>query len=70
MLEFSDPMILVPVKNLQNSKQRLSSLLTAEERRALAEAMLRDVMTTLGSWVDRPPVALVTNDPLARQFAE
>jgi 2-phospho-L-lactate guanylyltransferase len=63
-------MILVPVKNLQNSKQRLSSLLTAEERRALAEAMLRDVMTTLGSWVNRPPVALVTNDPLARQFAE
>jgi 2-phospho-L-lactate guanylyltransferase len=32
--------------------------------------MLRAVMSTLGSWEDRPPVAVVTNDPLARQLAD
>ncbi|HZU44609.1 MAG TPA: 2-phospho-L-lactate guanylyltransferase [Terriglobales bacterium] len=63
-------MILVPIKNLQNAKQRLSPLLTVEERRALAQAMLEDVLHTLGRWQDRPPVALVTNDPLARELGE
>src|SRR5579864_4237417 len=63
-------MILVPIKNLQNAKQRLSPLLTVEERRALAQAMLEDVLHTLGGWQDRPPVALVTNDPLARDLGE
>jgi 2-phospho-L-lactate/phosphoenolpyruvate guanylyltransferase len=63
-------MILVPVKNLQNAKQRLSSVLNVEERRALAEAMLRDVLHTLASWEERPAVAVVTNDPVARELAE
>lgn len=63
-------MILVPIKNLQNAKQRLSPVLNAEERRALAAAMVQDVLHTLGTWQDRPPVALVTNDPLARELAE
>lgn len=65
-------MILVPVKNLSNAKQRLSSVLSAEERTALARAMLEDVLTTLGEWKGRPPVAVVTSDPfaliLARSF--
>ncbi len=63
-------MILVPVKNLQNAKQRLSPLLNSEERRMLAAAMLQDVLCTIRAWSDRPPVALVTNDPLARELAE
>ena len=63
-------MILVPVKDLQNAKRRLSGLLSAEERRSLAEAMLRDVLGTLANWEECPPVAIVTSDPLARDLAE
>ena len=63
-------MILVPVKNLQNAKQRLSPLLSGDERRALAEAMLRDVLATLAGWQECPPVAVVSGDPLARKLAE
>lgn len=62
-------MILVPVKNLENAKQRLSSVLGAAERAALARAMLEDVLTTLGEWHERPPVAVVTRDPFALALA-
>jgi 2-phospho-L-lactate/phosphoenolpyruvate guanylyltransferase len=62
-------MILVPVKNLANAKQRLASLLAPAERLALAEAMLRDVCQALGEWRGHPPVALVTGDPIARDLA-
>ena len=37
----------VPVKDLANAKQRLVSALGPDERRALAEAMLEDVLTAL-----------------------
>jgi 2-phospho-L-lactate/phosphoenolpyruvate guanylyltransferase len=62
-------MILVPVKNLAQAKERLSSLLAPAERRALAEAMLRDVCQALASWPSRPPAALVTGDPCAHEIA-
>jgi 2-phospho-L-lactate guanylyltransferase len=66
-------MILVPVKNLGNAKQRLASLLDAGERSALAAAMLEDVLETLSRWTKRPAVAIVTGDPwvksLARKFS-
>lgn len=38
---------LVPVKELSLAKERLAQLLTPIERRALARAMLRDVLTSL-----------------------
>jgi 2-phospho-L-lactate guanylyltransferase len=63
-------MILVPVKNLQNAKQRLSAVLDQASRLALAQAMLHDVLETLGTWTERPEeVALVTNDPFAMELA-
>ncbi|MGH9805121.1 MAG: 2-phospho-L-lactate guanylyltransferase [Candidatus Acidiferrales bacterium] len=62
-------MILVPVKNLGNAKQRLSAVLDAAERTALARAMLEDVLTTLGEWRARPPVAVVARDPFALALA-
>lgn len=62
-------MILVPVKNLENAKQRLSSVLDAAARTAFARAMLEDVLTTLGEWRERPPVAVVTRDPFALALA-
>lgn len=65
-------MILVPIKNLDGAKQRLSPVLELEERRALAAAMMEDVLETLASWDARPPVAVVTSDSqataLARQY--
>ncbi len=62
-------MILVPVKNLADAKQRLSSILNPEERLALAQAMCEDVLEALARWHGRPPVAVVTNDSFARDLA-
>jgi 2-phospho-L-lactate guanylyltransferase len=62
-------MILVPVKNLANAKQRLSSVLGPEARQELAQSMCADVLETLAHWERRPPVAVVTSDPFASDFA-
>lgn len=58
-------MILVPIKNLDGAKQRLSPVLGTEERQAFAAAMMEDVLETLASWNARPLVAIVTNDSQA-----
>jgi 2-phospho-L-lactate guanylyltransferase len=42
----------VPVKDLTNAKQRLLPVLTAAQRRALARAMLEDVLQALGAALD------------------
>ena len=61
--------ILVPVKNLAGAKQRLAEVLTAEQRRSLAEAMLRDVLEALAQ-LDQPvSVSLVTGDAVATALA-
>jgi 2-phospho-L-lactate guanylyltransferase len=62
-------MILVPVKNLAAAKQRLSCILSPEQRLALAQAMCEDVLETLARWQSRPPVAVVTSDSFARDLA-
>jgi 2-phospho-L-lactate/phosphoenolpyruvate guanylyltransferase len=62
-------MILVPVKNLANAKQRLSSVLDPEARKELAQAMCSDVLETLAHWQQRPQVAVVTCDPFASDLA-
>ena len=62
-------MILVPVKNLANAKQRLSSVLGPEARQELAQAMCADVLETLARWRQRPGVAVVTGDPFASDLA-
>jgi 2-phospho-L-lactate guanylyltransferase len=65
-------MILIPVKNLSNAKQRLAAVLDQSARTELAQTMLFDVVETIAAWGTRPEVALVTSDPfainLARQF--
>jgi 2-phospho-L-lactate guanylyltransferase len=63
-------MILVPVKNLENAKERLSSVLSPVERRALAEAMLQDVMDALAAVNHHTRVGVVTSDPLATSLAQ
>jgi 2-phospho-L-lactate/phosphoenolpyruvate guanylyltransferase len=62
-------MILIPVKSLANAKQRLASLLDQPTRTKLAQAMLFDVLETLGSWQSRPEVGVVTSDPFAVELA-
>jgi 2-phospho-L-lactate guanylyltransferase len=63
-------MILVPVKNLAGAKQRLSPILTPEERFTLAQAMCEDVLRALAGWQSRPAVAVVTSESFARDLAE
>jgi 2-phospho-L-lactate guanylyltransferase len=63
-------MILVPVKNLANAKQRLSAVLDPAARQELARAMCSDVLETLAGWQGRPAVTVVTSDPFARHVAE
>jgi 2-phospho-L-lactate guanylyltransferase len=62
-------MILVPVKNLKDAKQRLASILDQPERTELARAMLHDVVDALVSWEERPEVAIVSCDSFALSLA-
>jgi 2-phospho-L-lactate/phosphoenolpyruvate guanylyltransferase len=62
-------MILVPVKNMGHAKQRLSAVLSPEERFELAQAMCEDVLLALARWQSRPVVAVVTSDSFARDLA-
>lgn len=62
-------MILVPVKNLAQAKQRLAGVLNQAFRTQLARVMLHDVLATLASWVHRPAVGIVTSDEFAMELA-
>lgn len=62
-------MILIPVKNLEDAKERLSSVLSRAQRRALAEAMLQDVLEAAASVNHPTRIAVVTSDPLATALA-
>jgi 2-phospho-L-lactate guanylyltransferase len=62
--------ILVPIKNTANAKQRLAPVLSQDLRTELAQAMLHDVLSTLHGWSDRPHVGIVTADPYATSLAK
>ncbi len=62
-------MILVPVKNLKQAKQRLAAVLDQAARTELAQAMLHDVLEVLASWQGRPDVAIVSCDSFALSLA-
>ena len=63
---------VVPVKNMENAKKRLSPVLTSNERYRLFRAMLEDVLTTLVRTSALARVVLVTRDDevvsIARDF--
>lgn len=63
---------VVPVKDLQNSKQRLSPFLSASQRREILLAMLRDVLAAIRGSPRIAGVLLVTRDrdvaAIARSF--
>lgn len=63
-------MILIPVKDLRNAKQRLASVLDQSGRTQLARAMIHDVLATVAGWSSRPEAAVVTCDPPTIELAE
>ena len=60
---------VVPVKELAGAKQRLSSCLSPEERRALATIMLEDVLDALSAVRELAGILVVTVDPVATSLA-
>lgn len=60
---------LVPLKDLVSAKTRLSGLLRPGERRALAQAMVEDVLTVLSGHSQVRRVTLVSDDPGADLLA-
>ena len=64
---------LVPLKDLVQAKSRLAGLLRPSERRALAQAMVEDVLSVLSHHPDIDRVTLVSDDPgaglLANEYA-
>ncbi len=61
-------MILIPVKNLSNAKQRLGDVLDQSVRTELAHAMLADVLQAVVEY-GREDVSLVTSDLFALEQA-
>lgn len=61
-------MILIPVKNLANAKQRLGDVLDQSVRTELAHAMLADVLEAVVQY-GREDVSLVSSDPFALEQA-
>ena len=61
--------LLIPVKNLANAKQRLASALSQAQRAQLAEAMLHDVLSAAVGVQSCLDVALVTGDAKAKALA-
>jgi len=60
---------LLPLKDLVSAKTRLSGVLSPSERRALAQAMVEDVLATLTSHPQISSVTLVSDDPGADLLA-
>ena len=61
---------LVPLKDLVTAKTRLAGILRPSERRALALAMVEDVLAVLAPHPDISRVVLLSNDPGAHLLAE
>jgi 2-phospho-L-lactate guanylyltransferase len=60
--------IILPVKNLANAKQRLAAALEQPARTELAQTMLADVVEALAAYAG-DGVSLVTSDPFAIELA-
>ena len=60
---------LLPVKAPVNAKQRLSQLLTPDQRECLARVMYEQMLDTLCSTRNLDRVVVVTSDPAAADHA-
>jgi 2-phospho-L-lactate/phosphoenolpyruvate guanylyltransferase len=61
--------LLLPVKDLQNSKQRLAAVLTPEERFGLVQAMLADTVRAIRSTTGAARILVVTSYEPAMRMA-
>ena len=61
---------ILPVKNIENAKQRLARALAPDERRQLFRAMVEDVVDALASSTRLAGIMVVTRDPEAIRLAE
>ncbi len=61
--------VLLPVKDLVKAKSRLSGVLAPHERRALAQAMVEDVLSALAAVSELDGVLLISDDPAADLLA-
>ncbi|PJK29038.1 2-phospho-L-lactate guanylyltransferase [Minwuia thermotolerans] len=62
--------IILPIKNLDQAKQRLSGALTPAERRRLFETMLEDVLSEARKVAAADGVLIVSREPKARELAD
>ena len=60
---------VLPVKRLPSAKQRLAAGLGGEQRRALAEAMVADVLEAIGAARTIERTIVVSGDPIAQELA-
>ena len=61
---------VVPSKQFGSAKKRLAALLSEAERTALAEVMLRDVLTALRSSEAIEGIVVVSKEPAAHRLAD
>jgi 2-phospho-L-lactate/phosphoenolpyruvate guanylyltransferase len=64
------PWAILPVKEMAGAKQRLAPLLSSEERVAIMQVMLRDVLAALSAAQGLAGIVLVTLDPWAQAQAK
>lgn len=62
--------VITPLKLVSEAKQRLSDVLSKEERRQLFQAMADDLLTVLGNHPDIDGVLLVSDEPIAHKLAK
>ena len=60
---------VLPVKRFNAAKQRLATGLDGEQRRALAAAMVADVLEAIGAARTIESTIVVSDDPVARELA-
>src|SRR5690349_195789 len=60
---------VVPIKDSAQAKQRLTGILSAAQRCALALAMAEDVLLTLAQVPELAGIVVVTADPAAAELA-
>ncbi len=66
----SEPLAILPLKGLDQAKQRLREALGAQPRRALVEAMFADVLIALRRTTGLCGILVVSADTVAQRIAE
>ena len=60
---------VIPIKQLKDAKQRLSGLLSPEERKGLFQAMVEDVLTAVQACAFIDNIVVVTDDQAVSELA-